>query len=143
MSIIYTCWWVASENKEQPSLIFPSGSRLRRSASSVSSSAIPNTVRPKSLIEDSVPKRHSDNYNACCTSKKKNLNTIDEKSTRGENDCYILRIGCNNWVGRWEQLSTLINPNTKILYFLSNRYYFYSLNSCKGFLIKIHFPSKW
>ena len=95
-------------NKPQPSLIFPSGSRLRRSASSVSSSLILNSIRPKSLVEVSVPKRHSDNYNPYCTVKKKNLCTIEEKSASDENDCYILRIGCHNWVGRWEQYDILI-----------------------------------
>ena len=99
--------WLASLNNDRPSLIFPSGSRLRRSVSSVSNSNFVNTTRPKSLIDTCEPKRHSDNYNPGCTVKKKNLHTIEETSSAAENDCYILQIGCYNWVGRWEHFYLL------------------------------------
>lgn len=101
----------------KPSYIFRSGSRLRRSGSSAACSSCKSSgTRPNSLCscktsnteqKFSVFKKYStiqnrgkleNNY----SNEKKELDTIEENSQKGEPDYYIIQIGCNNWVGRSE-----------------------------------------
>ena len=99
-------------NHVKPSYIFRSGSRLRRSLSSACGSngdGKVSHIRPVSLFtyytpESSCVKEEVTTSDGCDT--KEALDTIDENkfSSKIEQDidCYILQIGCNNWVGRLE-----------------------------------------
>ena len=99
-------------NQVKPSYIFRSGSRLRRSLSSAcgnnSDGKVPH-IRPVSLFtyhtpESNYVKEEVTTSDDCDT--KEALDTIDENKFSSkleqDTDCYILQIGCNNWVGRLE-----------------------------------------
>ena len=99
-------------NQVTPSYIFRSGSRLRRSLSSAcgsNSDGKVSQIRPVSLFtyytpESSCVKEEVTTSDDCDTEEA--LDTIDENKLSSkieqDTDCYILQIGCNNWVGRSE-----------------------------------------
>lgn len=92
--------WLVNENQAKPSYIFRSGSRLKRSSSSACSSCHPSDKRPLSLFGKYPLARNSGHFINTCCNNKNDLETIKEKSSNDENASYIIRIGCNNWVGR-------------------------------------------
>ena len=110
-------------NQVKPSYIFRSGSRLRRSLSSACGSNNDDKVsqiRPVSLFTYYTPKSSgvkeevttSDDCDA-----EETLDTIDENKFSSkieqDTDCYILQIGCNNWVGRLELIYKLLQKSRK------------------------------
>ena len=105
-------------NQAKPSYIFRSGSRLRRSLSSAcgsNSDGKVSQIRPVSLFTYYTPKSScvkEDVTTSDDCDTKEALDTIDENkfSSKLEQDadCYILQIGCNNWVGRLELVHKLL-----------------------------------
>ena len=110
-------------NQVKPSYIFRSGSRLRRSLSSAcgsNSDGKVSQIRPVSLFtyhtpESNYVKEEVATSDDCDT--KEALDTIDENKFSSEieqdTDCYILQIGCNNWVGRLELIYKLLQKSRK------------------------------
>ena len=87
-------------NQAKPSYILRAGSRLRRSVSSACSSSKTSDTRPRSLFGQYPVIQNRGDIISDGSSKKNELETIEEKSSNGENTCYVIQIGCNNWLGR-------------------------------------------
>ena len=90
-------------NQSKPSYILRSGNTLRRSASSACGSNKTFELRPNSLFSQYPVIRNRGDFIRNGTNKKNELVTIDEKTLNiDENTCYVIQVGCNNWLGRSE-----------------------------------------